>query len=100
MKRTPQQHTGRVVALAAAFFGAFAVLGAVYGVYARLSPETLAALVCFAVGYTIATCLADRELRAWIRERARGLAATLRRPVAARATKAAGKSPGGKPAAL
>lgn len=83
----PHENTGRVVALALGFFGAFALLGYAGGVFDRLSTEVVAALAVFAVGYAIAACALDPRLRAWIAARAR------------RPTRAPAKSPARSPAA-
>lgn len=83
----PPENTGRVVALALAFFGAFAFLGYASGVFERLSREVAVALGLFAVAYAMAACALDPRLRAWI-------AARVRRP-----TRAPAKSPARSPAA-
>lgn len=83
----PHEDTGRVIVLALGFFGLFALLGYAEGVFARLSPEVIAALAVFAAGYAVAACMLDAQLRRWI-------AARLRRP-----TRAPAKSPGRSPAA-
>jgi len=85
--KLPPENTGRVVALALAFFGAFAVLGYANGVFERLSAEVITALAVFAVAYAAATCALDPRLRAWI-------AAGVRRP-----RRAPAKSPARSPAA-
>lgn len=89
--RPPAEDTARVVAVAIAFFGAFAVLGFVEGVFARLSPATLAALAAFVAAYALLAVLADARLRAYLR----GLLPRGRR----RLRKAAAKSPARRPAA-
>lgn len=86
-KQLPPENTGRVVALALAFFGAFALLGYAEGVFERLSREAVAALGLFAAGYAMAAWALDPRLRAWI-------AARVRRP-----TRAPAKSPARSPAA-
>ena len=89
-KYVPQQHTGRVVAVALAFFGALAVLGLANGVFTRLEEEEVAALAAFALGFAVATYLLDDAVRDWVR-------AFLRLPAAVR--KAPAKSPAGTRAA-
>jgi hypothetical protein len=86
-KQRPQESTGRVVALALAFFGSFALLGYANGVFEQLSPEVVTALAVFAAAYAAATCALDPSLRAWI-------AARVRRP-----RRAPAKSPARSPAA-
>lgn len=91
MKRTqPAENTGRVVALAAGFFGTFAALAWIEDVFARLPTETLAALALFALAFIAATYGLDGSVRAWIN-------GMLRAAMPVR--KAPAKSPGGKPAA-
>jgi hypothetical protein len=70
-KQVPHESTGRVVALALAFFGSFAILGYANGVFERLSAEVITALAVFAAAYTAATCALDPRLRAWIAARVR-----------------------------
>ena len=89
-KHVPQQDTGRVIAVAVAFFGALAILGLLDGVFARLGTDEITALAAFAVGFAGATYVLDESVRGWVRT-------LLRRP--ARVTKAAAKSPGGTRAA-
>lgn len=72
-RQVPAENTGRVIALALAFFGAFALLGYAEGVFERLSTEVVAALAVFAAAYAVAASLLDPGLRAWI-------AARMRRP--------------------
>lgn len=86
-KQLPHESTGRVVALALAFFGCFALLGYANGVFERLPAEVVAALAVFAAGYAVAAGLLDPGLRAWI-------AARVRRP-----RRSPGKSPARSPAA-
>ena len=86
-KQLPPERTGRVVALALAFFGSFALLGYANGVFERLSTEVVTALAVFAATYGAATCALDPHLRAWI-------AARVRRP-----RRAPAKSPARSPAA-
>ena len=84
----PQENTGRVIALALAFFGGLALLGWAQGVFGRLSPATLAALGAFALGFAALTWRVDGALRESIRRAAR---AALRKSPAT--------SPGASPAA-
>lgn len=84
----PPEETGRVIALAAAFFGLLAMLGIVNGVFAKFSGSALAALAVFAVGYALATWWLDPEVRAWVRARLPGFP-----------RKAPARSPGRIPAA-
>jgi hypothetical protein len=86
MNRPPIEHTGRVIALALAFFGTLAILGIASGVFERLPRETLLALFAFAVFFSAGTYVLDREVRAFVNR-------------ALRFRRAAAKSPGGKPAA-
>jgi ABC-type protease/lipase transport system fused ATPase/permease subunit len=65
-RKTPQENTARVIALALGLFATLLTLGVVDGVFAKLSPETLAALAVFAIGYAIATYLLDRQVRAFV----------------------------------
>ena len=91
MKRTqPSENTGRVVALAAGFFGTLAAIAYLEGVFGRLSGETLAALALFAAAFAAATYGLDRGVREWVNDRLRARA---------RVRKAPAKSPGGSPAA-
>ncbi len=85
--KLPPENTARVVALALAFFGAFALLGYASGVFGRLSREVVVALGLFAAAYAMAACALDPRLRAWI-------AGRVRRP-----TRAPAKSPARSPAA-
>ena len=71
-KQVPHESTGRVVALALAFFGSFALLGYASGVFERLSREVIVALGLFAAAYAMAACALDPRLRAWIAARVRG----------------------------
>lgn len=89
--RPPTEDTARVIAVAIAFFGTFAVLGFIEGVFARLSAPTLVALAAFAAGYALLAVLADARLRAFLR-------ALLPRP-RRRLRKVAAKSPARRPAA-
>ncbi|MEO7742524.1 MAG: hypothetical protein ABIR98_06295 [Usitatibacter sp.] len=90
MKRTPAENTGRVVALAAGFFGTLAAIGYLEGVFSRLSGETLAALVLFAIAFIAATYALDGGVRAWVNERLGARSAVRKAPA---------KSPRGSPAA-
>jgi hypothetical protein len=64
--RTPIEETGRSVAVALGLWAAAVALAAIEGVFAKLSPGTLAALAAFAVLYAPAMYLADRELRRFV----------------------------------
>ena len=64
MKRIrPRENTPRVIASAAAFFGALAALGLADGVFARLGPETLFALGVFAIAFALLTYGLDSGVR-------------------------------------
>ena len=84
-RRIPQENTGRVVAVAFAFFGGLAALGLVNGVFDKLAREELAALALFALGFALASYALDGSLRAWV-------GALFARPAALRKSRA--KSPG------
>ena len=64
--RSPAEEPGRAVAVALALWAAAVALAAIEGVFAKLSPGTLAALAAFAVLYAPAVYLADRELRRFV----------------------------------
>ena len=85
-KRRIPQDTARVIVLALAFFGLFVALGWTHGVFERLGGGERWALGLFALGFAIATCFVDDDIRAWLRARW---------PV----RKARAPSPGRKPAA-
>lgn len=91
MKHHPQEHTGRAVGLAVAFFGALAAIGWLEGVFERLGGGTAAALALFAAAFAVATVLLDGDVRGWAAGRARALGARFR--------KAPAKSPARRPAA-
>ena len=65
-KRTPTEETSRTVAVALGLWAAAVAVAAIEGVFAKLSPGTLAALAAFAVLYAPAMYLADRELRRFV----------------------------------
>lgn len=93
MKRTrPAENTGRVLVLAAGFFGTLTAIAWWEGVFGKLGGETLAALVLFAIAFAAATYALDRGVREWANRR------LAKRP-AARLRRAPAKSPGGSPAA-
>lgn len=85
MERKAQERTGRVVALALVFFGGFAALGYVEGVFERLSRETVMALGMFATLYAALTYALDAGVRAWVR--------AIATPKGRRLRKAAARSP-------
>jgi hypothetical protein len=89
MDRHPREDTGRVVALALAFFGGLAAIAYAEGVFARLSGEVRIALAIFAAGFAAATCILDPRVRAWLGSRVR-----------ARPRKASARSPARSPAAI
>jgi len=86
-KQLPPESTGRVIVLALALFGGFALLGYANGVFGRLSTEVVTALAVFAVAYAAAACALDPRLRAW-------MLARVRRP-----RRSPAKSPARRPAA-
>jgi hypothetical protein len=88
-RKAPQENTARVIALALGFFGTLLALGAADGVFAKLSPEMLAALAVFAIGYAIATYLLDRQVRALV-DRALGQGKSRHRTRDAQARSGAG----------
>jgi hypothetical protein len=64
MKRQlPPESTGRVIALAVAFFGGLGLLGYMDGVFERLSAGTLMALAAFAIGFAALAWHLDAPLR-------------------------------------
>jgi hypothetical protein len=71
----PAGDTRRVLLLAAATFGGFALLGWRAGVFERLGPAVSSALALFALGFAALTVALDGEVRAALRglgERLRG----------------------------
>ena len=93
MKRNrPAENTGRVLILAAGFFGTLTAIAWLEGVFGKLGAETLAALALFAIAFGAATYGLDRGVRDWINGR-------LGKRPAARLRRAPAKSPGGSPAA-
>lgn len=64
MKRNlPPENTVRVLVVAIAFFGAFALLGWNAGVFARLDESELAVLAGFVAGFAVLTYLVDGQVR-------------------------------------
>lgn len=64
MKRNlPPENTARVVGLAVAFFGGFALLGYSGGVFDRLGTETVISLAVFAVAFAALTWRLDPGVR-------------------------------------
>jgi hypothetical protein len=61
----PAEYTPRVIALAIAFFGGFALLGVADGVFARFDRGEIAALIIFAVGFAILTWRLDPGVKAF-----------------------------------
>ena len=101
-----REDTGRVIALALAFFGVLGVVGAVAGVFERIGAGLTLAVGVFAGAFAVATYLLDREVRAFVRgmigpRPTPGRRAFRAAPLVPRdsATKAPAKSPGGKTAA-
>ena len=77
LKQRIPQDTPRVIALALACFGGFALLGWASSVFERLPRETTTALALFAAGAVAAAMVLDPELRALARR-----AWSVRRPAA------------------
>jgi hypothetical protein len=99
-----REDTGRVVALAAVFFGVLMVAGALAGVFERLGAELSLAVAMFGAAFAVATYWLDAGVRDWIgKTRAASFRRRVSRPSSlgprASTTKAPAKSPGGKPAA-
>ena len=67
MARRTHENTGRVLALAAAFFGGLAALGLASGVYERLGAELTAMLAIFAIAFALLTWHLDPGVRALAR---------------------------------
>ena len=61
------ESTGRVVALAIAFFGGLALLGYASGVYDRLGRELTLLLTAFAVAFGALTWQLDPGVRAFVK---------------------------------
>ena len=78
-KRQPHENTPRVIATALVFFGAAAGLGWWSGVFSLFSDEELAALMLFALAFSLLTYLEDRGVRAAVN---RAFAALRLRPAA------------------
>ena len=66
-KRNPES-TGRVLALAIAFFGGLVLLGLAGGVFDRLGTELTVTLAAFAVGFSALTYQLDPGVRAFVRK--------------------------------
>ena len=60
------ENTARVIALATAFFGGFALLGYSAGVFERLGPELTLALGLFAAGFAVLTYYLDPTVRGFV----------------------------------
>jgi hypothetical protein len=68
MKKNPDhENAGRVIALAIAFFGGFALLGYASGVFARLGTELTAMLGLFAIAFAILTYHLDSGVRTFVK---------------------------------
>jgi len=65
-RKPPPENTGRVIALAVAFFGGLAALGYAGGVFARLGTETVISLAVFAIAYAVLTYRLDPGVRAFV----------------------------------
>ena len=65
MAQRSNENTGRVIALALAFFGGLAVLGFVNGVFARLGLEGSVMLAGFAAAFAALTWRLDPGVRAF-----------------------------------
>ena len=61
-KHLPSEECASVLSLTLALWGAAVAFGAVEGVFAKLSPATLAATAIFALAYAPATVLLDRSI--------------------------------------
>jgi hypothetical protein len=66
-KNRNYEHTGRVVALAIAFFGGFALLGHAAGVFERLGTELTLTLAAFAVVFGALTYHLDPGVRSFVK---------------------------------
>jgi len=67
MNQHPQEYTGRVVALAIAFFGGLALLAVASGVFDRLGAETTLELAAFALAFAALTYHLDPGVRAFVK---------------------------------
>jgi len=65
MAQRSNENTGRVIALALAFFGGLAALALANGVFARLGPEGCAMLAGFGAAYAALTWRLDPGVRAF-----------------------------------
>ena len=61
------ESTGRVIALALAFFGGLAALGYASGVFARLGGELTLMLAGFAIGFAALTWQLDPGVRSFVK---------------------------------
>jgi hypothetical protein len=61
------ESTGRVVALAVAFFGGLALLAYAGGVFQRLGPELTVMLGAFAIAFAALTYQLDAGVRAYVK---------------------------------
>ena len=66
-KNRNYENTGRVVALATAFFGGLALLGYSADLFERLGAELTATLAVFAVGFAALTYQLDPGVRSFLR---------------------------------
>ena len=83
--RVPITAVPRAVLVAAAFFGALALVAWAQGVFERLGADLSWTVALFAAGYAAATCLLDDEIRAWLKARLAVRKAPARSPAAKRA---------------
>ena len=67
MENRKYESTGRVIALALAFFGGLALLGYASGVYDRLGSELTLTLAGFAVAFAALTWQLDPGVRAFVK---------------------------------
>ena len=62
----PNENTGRVLAVAIAFFGGLAALGYAGGVFDRLGTDTVISLAVFAGAFAALTYKLDAGVRAYV----------------------------------
>lgn len=67
--RAPSLAVPRAIPLAAAFFGALALVAWAQGVFDRLGADLTWTVALFAAGYAAAACLLDDEIHAWLKAR-------------------------------